>query len=525
MLDDRPRPFDDGMCFTGRLAGGFVGDVRRRWSSYRDDFVQGLSGKVFASVLFLYMACLANAIAFGGLTSVVTDGQIGIVEMIVATAAGGIAFALFGGQPLTILGGTGPVVIFTGLLYGVCRHLEIDFLGTYGWVGIWTGAILIVLALIDASALMRWFTRFTDEIFAALIALIFIVEAVGALAAPFLTEAPEAQALLGLLLGLATFVLAMRFKNFAKTRFLWRGIRDLVADFGPALAIGFATGAALVFDGIALPAPAVPAEFETTTGRAWMVDLGAVPGWVILAALVPALMAAILLFLDQNITARLVDAPEHRLRKGRAFHLDLLVVGLIVLASSCFGLPWIVAATVHSLNHVKSLARTEVRAGREVIVGVRENRVSGLAIHALLAGSILFLPLVQLVPMAVLFGLFLYMGVAILQGNQFFERLTLMVTDPALYPECHYVRRVRHAKIHAFTAIQAAALGLLWVLKSSPIGILFPLLIGALVPLRLWLTRLFTPRELQALDADESTDVGFEGVIKLRRKDATARAR
>ena len=43
--------------------------------------------------------------------------------MIVATAVGGVAFALFGGQPLTILGGTGPIVIFTGLLAAVCKQL------------------------------------------------------------------------------------------------------------------------------------------------------------------------------------------------------------------------------------------------------------------------------------------------------------------------------------------------------------------------------------------------------------------
>jgi hypothetical protein len=227
-------------------------------------------------------------------------------------------------------------------------------------------------------------------------------------------------------------------------------------------------------------------------------------------------MATILLFLDQNITARLVNAHEHKLAKGCAFHLDLLVVGVIVGVGSLFALPWIVAATVHSLNHVKSLADTAVRGEgadrREVIVGVRENRVSGLAIHALIALSILILPVIKLIPMAVLFGLFLYMGIATLQGNQFWERFTLFFTDPKLYPDSHYVQRVRHLKIHVFTAVQVAALAALWVLKSSPLGILFPVLIGLLVPLRLALRRFFTPAELAALDAEESGEE-VEGVV------------
>ena len=121
-------------------------DIARRRPVYFDDFTQGFHPKVLASILFLFFACLANAIAFGGLTGIVTEGQIGTTEMILATAFGGIVFALFGGQPLTILGGTGPIVIFTGLLYAVCARYELPFLSVYAWTGIWSGLFLIILA-------------------------------------------------------------------------------------------------------------------------------------------------------------------------------------------------------------------------------------------------------------------------------------------------------------------------------------------------------------------------------------------
>ena len=49
----------------------------------------------------------------------------------------------------------------------------------------------------------------------------------------------------------------------------------------------------------------------------------------------------------------------------------------------------------------------------------------------------------------------------------------------------------------------AAALAALWVLKTSAIGILFPVLIAMLVPLRLGMARWFTEGELEALDAEE----------------------
>ncbi|MBW2498822.1 MAG: HCO3- transporter [Deltaproteobacteria bacterium] len=504
-------PLDDGLAWTRRPAGGLLGDIARRRPFYVNDFVQGFHPKVLASILFLFFACIANAIAFGGLTGIVTGGQIGTTEMIVATAAGGVTFALFGGQPLTILGGTGPIVIFTGLLYGASQQTGLPFLAVYAWTGIWSGLFLVILAVTDASALMRFFTRFTDEIFAALIAVIFIVEALGSMIDPFAAANVDyAGALFGVVLSLGTYSLSRTLKNAAQTRYLISSIRNFLSDFGPAIAITAMTLLAISLPAVELAAPAIPETFGTTTGRPWMVDLWSLPTWAIFAAAGPALMATILLFLDQNITTRLVNAPAHKLRKGAGFHLDLLVVGLIVGVGSLFALPWIVAATVHALNHVKSLATVEVvnegGVQKPVIRSVRENRVSALMIHVLIGFSILILPLIQLIPMSVLFGLFLFMGFNTLAGNQLWDRFLLWFTDPRLYPKTHYVRRVKISRIHFFTLIQVLALGALWMLKTSPVGILFPVLIALLVPLRLGLGRRFTQAELEALDAEEELD-------------------
>jgi len=127
-------------------------------------------------------------------------------------------------------------------------------------------------------------------------------------------------------------------------------------------------------------------------------------------------------------------------------------------------------------------------------------------IHVLIGFSILILPIIQLIPMSVLFGLFLFMGFNTLAGNQLWDRFLLWFTDPRLYPKTHYVRRVEISRIHLFTLIQVLALAALWLLKTSAIGILFPVLIALLVPLRLGLGRRFSQAELVALDADEEID-------------------
>ena len=64
---------------------------------------------------------MAPAVTFGGFVEIATDGKIGAVEMIVATAICGTLYAIFSGQSLIILGGTGPLLVFTGVLYSLCR--------------------------------------------------------------------------------------------------------------------------------------------------------------------------------------------------------------------------------------------------------------------------------------------------------------------------------------------------------------------------------------------------------------------
>lgn len=507
----REQVADDGLAWSGRFCGGLINDIKRRLPHYAADWKDGLHPKTLASVMFLFFACLAPAVTFGGVMSIQTGGAIGAVEMIAASAACGIVYSLVAGQPLIVLGGTGPVLIFTAILYQNCLDLEIPFLPTYAWVGFWTALLVIVMAITDSSCLMRFFTRFTDEIFAALISLLFIYEAVRALALIFdkrTSNEPFDTALLSVLLALGTYYIANQLQRIRKSRYLVPMMREFLSDFGPMIALGAMTIIAFLLHEVELDVLPAPDTFGTTTGRSWFVDPFEAPMWVRFAAIGPAILSALLVFLEQNITARLVNSPDHKLQRGESYHLDLGVVGVLIGACSFFGLPWLRAATVRSLNHVRSLATFEESVSsngerHDRIIHIRENRISALAIHVLLGLSLCLLAVLKAVPMAVLYGLFLFMGVVSMKGNQLFERLSLWAMDSALYPAAHYMRRVPIWQIHFFTAIQLVCLVLLWGVKASVIGILFPLFIALLVPLRYFLNRFFDPQHLLALDADE----------------------
>ena len=56
-------------------------------------------------------------------------------------------------------------------------------------------------------------------------------------------------------------------------------------------------------------------------------------------------------------TGLLVISVNCVLQKGCGYHLDLLIVAVLIVLCSLLGLPWFVAATVLSINHVLSLKK------------------------------------------------------------------------------------------------------------------------------------------------------------------------
>lgn len=516
----KPREVSEGLQTAPKLFAGLRADVARRMPHYINDYVGGLRAKSVASIFFMFFACLAPAVTFGGFMGMETNGAIGAPEMLISTAVCGLIYSVLAGQPLIIIGGIGPLLIFTIILYQLCGDLgqEANFLGIYGWVGLWTGLMTVLLAVTNASNLMKYFTRFTDEIFSALMSLIFIYKAVQAIVANFQDgggDGSAEKALLALVLAVGTFYIAMTLAGIRRSKYLFPWMREFLADFGPSIALGCMIAMAWwLGDASTLDTLQVGGGEGAETGSTgWMVDLGSVPLWIKLAAAGPAMLATVLIFLSQNITARLVNSPENKLVKGESYHLDLAVIGGLVGLCSLFGWPWMVAATVRSLAHVRSLATAEeVVSGdttRDEIIHVLENRITGVAIHLMIAGTLLVLPLLQYVPMATLYGIFLFMGFVSLRGIQFIERLGYLFMDSALYPINHYTRRVPTRTIHMFTLVQFVCLVILCVINVSPyepVRILFPIFIALLVPVRALLGHFIDKDHLAFLDADEAPD-------------------
>lgn len=97
--------------------------------------------------------------------------------MILAVGIGNLIFSIFSGQPLVILGATGPTIIFEQIVFNFCSTYNVPFLNFRFWIGLWSALMIIGLVAFNTSAVMKLFTRFTEEIFTAVVGFIFIYEA------------------------------------------------------------------------------------------------------------------------------------------------------------------------------------------------------------------------------------------------------------------------------------------------------------------------------------------------------------
>lgn len=100
------------------------------------------------------------------------------MESLVCGALCGILYGFFSGQPLTILGSTGPVLVFETIVYDFCTTNNYNYLSLRFWIGMWIALILLIFVATDLSYLVCYITRFTEENFASLISVIFIYKAI-----------------------------------------------------------------------------------------------------------------------------------------------------------------------------------------------------------------------------------------------------------------------------------------------------------------------------------------------------------
>merc|ERR1719334_1152604 len=426
-----------------QVGAGIRADLSRRLPHYLSDYKDGVVGpkslqKTISTTFFLYFSIILPAIAFGNLQDDNTEGKINVEKILVGQVCGGLIFSVFAGQPLVVVMTTAPLVLFTKIILLVAQDFEFEFLPFFAMVGLWNSFFLILYAVFNLSKLMKYSSRSTEETFGNFISIALTVDAMKHLAGSFSAHFNNAAcamedvhdnhnqgddesvvspvlsaiahnitkraaevtddlpcqrevSLLYLILMLGTVWLGVSLFDFVKTPYLSSRRREILSDYAlPVAVIVFSVVGSVVFNRIALDPFKFEGKFNITLVAFEELTVGA----VFFAALL-GFSLSILFFMDQNISAAMVNSPENHLKKGNAYHWDLVVVALINAVLSIFGLPFMHAVLPHSPLHVQCLADKETRVengyARDVVTYVRETRLTNILSNLLIGLSMLIL--------------------------------------------------------------------------------------------------------------------------------------
>ncbi|XP_054785106.1 boron transporter 4-like [Prosopis cineraria] len=362
---------------------GIVNDVRGRAKCYKEDWISGLRAGIgiLAPTTFIFFCAALPVIAFGEQLDIETDGSFSSVETLASTAICGILNAVIGGQPLIILGVAEPTVIMYIYMYdfakdreGLGRQL---FLAWTGWACVWAALVLFLIAIFNVGGIVHRFTRIASELFAMLITLLFLKEAIKGMVSEFKVPKHEkdlaleqnkfqwlyTNGLLGIIFSFGLLFSSLKIRRARSWLYGTGKLRSFLADYGVPLMVVLWTALSFSVPASKLPSGAprrliAPLAWESTSLHHWTMikDMGKVPPEYVFAAIIPALMIAGLFFFDHSVAAQLVEQKEFNLKKPSAHHYDMLLLGFMTLLCGLLGLPPCSALLPQSPMHTKSLA-------------------------------------------------------------------------------------------------------------------------------------------------------------------------
>ncbi|KAG6030930.1 hypothetical protein E4U41_007736, partial [Claviceps citrina] len=399
--------------------------------------------------------------------------------------------------------------------------------------GRWSLILHVILAVTNSCNALRWVTRFPCDIFGFYVAFIYLQKGIQVLQdlgyeAPFYLSV--VAALLVLLVGYVCGELG--------TSGLFRHpVRVFLKDYGTPLTVVFFTGFVHMgrMGDVRLEVLPTGVAFEPTSGRPWLVrfwDLGAGD---VFTALPFAVLLTVLFWFDHNVSSLIAQGSEFPLRKPAGFHWDMFLLGITTGVAGILGLPFPNGLIPQAPFHTESLCVTRPvgrlddkkaddkkaddkaeHACAYEATHVVEQRVSNLAQGLLTLGTMTgpLLVVLHLIPHGVLAGLFLVMGIQALEANGITGKLLFLARDRALTPPTSPLRRIeRRSAIWYFVLIELFGFGATFAITQTVAAVGFPIFIFLLIPLRaLLLPRIFSPEELDLLDAPTASDFIMEGI-------------
>ncbi|KAL2543936.1 putative boron transporter 6 [Forsythia ovata] len=388
---------------------GVINDVKGRLVCYKKDWFDtcGSGARILAPTAYIFFASALPVISFGEQLSRETDGSLSTVETLSSTAICGIIHAIFGGQPMLILGVAEPTIIMYTYLYNFAKAgigTEL-YLAWAGWVCVWTALLLFLLAIFNACTIITRFTRVAGELFGMLITVLFIQEAIKGVVSEFHIPKGEnaaeekyqfqwlyANGLLAVIFSFGVVITSLKSRRARSWRYGTGFFRSFIADYGVPLMVVLWTVLSYSVPGkVTSGVPRrlfCPLPWESGSLAHWTVvkDMGKVPAGYIFAAFIPAVMIAGLYFFDHSVASQMAQQKEFNLKNPSAYHYDILLLGFMTLLCGLLGLPPSNGVLPQSPMHTRSLAVLNRQLIRKKMVKSAKEGMKQQASHSEIYG-------------------------------------------------------------------------------------------------------------------------------------------
>lgn len=491
---------------------GIALDVQDRLPYYVSDWTtDAWNYRVVPATLLTFCTNIFPAIAFAQDMFDKTNNSYGVNEVLLSSALAGIVFGIFGGQPLVIVGVTGPISIFNYTVYEIIKPLGVPFFPFMFWVSIWGMLAHFVLSIGNCVVALRYVTNFPCDIFGMFINIVYLQKGLQILSRQFHDEDFGASGFASVLLAISMGVLGFAANLFRRTPFINHQFRQFVVDYSTPLLVVFFTGMIHFggyFSDVHFERLPITKSFHPTSRPNW-IDVTGISVKHIFLALPFGVTLSILFYFDHSISALIAQNSKYKLKKPAAFHYDLFLLGITTGITGLLGIPCPNGLIPQAPLHTESLLVRDSKTGE--VKGCVEQRATNTFQGLMLLGMMTrpLLVCLGLIPQCVLAGLFFIMGSSALFGNVIFNRILYLFKEKSKV-RGDPLNQLSKKRLMIFLSLSLAGFVAEFTIVNTEGAIGFPIVLLLTVIVSLFFGKFFHKEELEILDGP----VALEDTLK-----------
>lgn len=497
-------------------------DLRDKLPCYWKDWRDSWDYRVIPSVLNTYFNNLLPALAFAQDMFDKTHNAYGVNEVLLSTGLAGVVFGALAGQPLCIVGVTGPMAIYSYTVYEIIKPLRTNYFGFMFWVYIWSMILHLIMAFSNMVALLQYVTAFPCDIFGLFNNIVYIEKGIQILVRQFYNEEGGRELAAGfasVTVALCMSIFGLMFKNITRTPLFTHQLRIFISDYSVPLSVLFWSAFThfggylndVNFQKLPITKSFYPTDKVDRNGSTWLA-YEQISVRDVFIALPFGIILTLLFYFDHNVSSLMAQRSEYKLKKGSSFHYDFALLGITTGISGVLGIPAPNGLIPQAPLHTESLLVFDKNG--EVVRCVEQrftNTVQGLMAIATMTRPLLVC-LAQ-IPQAVLSGLFFVMGIGGLMQNEIIARIISLFTETKSRKPQSILAHISKRKLVIFLCFSLAGFVGEFAITNTIAAIGFPLILLLTILIRMFLPKIFTRKELDILDQKATEEFTIKNLL------------